>query len=139
MNRPDLQVTVAWFERRYPTGTTERRYVLCNQPLSARTLIKWGRQRWAIESFFKTAKGRFGLDQFGQRTLRGVIRFLFLSLLAWILSFLSSEQSERVEDWGHRAVLAARVLLHWVVVSEFLMLQDQLFSPSRPYFLSAHG
>lgn len=139
LNTPELQVTVAWFERRYPTGKTERRYVLCNQPVSARTLIQWGRRRWAIETFFKTAKSRFGLDQFGQRSLRGVIRFLFLSLLAWILSFLVSEQSEQQEDWGDRAVRVTRVLLHWVLVTEFLMLQDQLFSPSGSHVLSAGG
>ena len=140
LKTPELQVTVGWFERRYPTGKTERRYVLCNQPLSARTLVKWGRQRWAIETFFKTAKSRFGLDQFGQRTLRGIIRFLFLSLLAWILCFLldSHVNKTRGIDWGNLALLAAKILLHWVLTSELLLFQNHLFSSNlsfEPIFL----
>jgi hypothetical protein len=33
----------------------------------------WGRRRWAIEGFFKTAKHRFGLHRFGQQTLLGSV------------------------------------------------------------------
>ena len=29
----------------------------------------WGRRRWQIEGFFKTAKHRFGLHRFGQQTM----------------------------------------------------------------------
>ncbi|PZV12020.1 MAG: hypothetical protein DCF22_13240 [Leptolyngbya sp.] len=47
-----------------------------------RNAIQLGRKRWAIESFFKTIKHRFGLHRFGQSTKLGVYRWLILSLLA---------------------------------------------------------
>ncbi|KAM3111162.1 hypothetical protein [Phormidesmis sp. 146-33] len=40
---------------------------------------------WAIESFFKPTKHRFGLHCFGQSTKRGVYRWLVLSLIADLL------------------------------------------------------
>jgi len=55
-----------------------------------------------IEAFFKTAKSRFGLDQFGQRTPRGVLRFLVLGLFSYLLAWWTAlglgEGDE--PDWG---------------------------------------
>lgn len=140
LNTPELQVTVAWFERRYPTGETERRYVMCNQPLTAKTLVSWGKLRWRIEAFFKAAKGRFGLDQFGQRTLRGAIRFIFLSLLAFILTHTVNDYpNSPTMDWGALAFQAARSLVLWLLRAEFLVLQGQLFSSSELHLFPRAG
>jgi hypothetical protein len=58
------------------------------------------------EAFFKTLKFRFGLDQFGQRTVRGAFRFIILGLLAFTLVFW--EALETVADWA---------LLDWGLVA----------------------
>lgn len=45
-----------------------------SDPYSGVYLVRLGRQRWAIEGFFKTIKHRFGLHYFGQSTKLGVYR-----------------------------------------------------------------
>jgi len=57
-----------------------KRYVISTKPLKASTISWWGKHRWQIEGWFKTAKHRFGLDKFGQGTLLGIYRWLILSL-----------------------------------------------------------
>ena len=55
-------------------------------------------------------KSRFGLDQFGQRTAQGAMRFLLLALLAFVLAYWTALESMPclIElDWG-RAARAAR-------------------------------
>jgi len=44
-------------------------------------------RRWQIEGFFKTAKHRFSLHRFGQKTLLGVYRWLILSFLSYLLAY----------------------------------------------------
>ena len=51
-------------------------------------------------------KFRFGLDQFGQRTVRGAFRFIVLGLLTFMLAFW--EALETVADWA---------LLDWGLVA----------------------
>jgi len=53
----------------------------------ARTIVRWGKRRWRIEAFSKTMKSRFGLDQFGQRTIKSVMRFFLLAFIAYLLVF----------------------------------------------------
>lgn len=45
----------------------------------------WGRRRFRVEGFFQVMKGELSFGSFGQRTALGVHRFLFLSLLAYLL------------------------------------------------------
>jgi len=55
-------------------------------------------------------KSRFELDQFGQRTAQGAMRFLLLVLLAFVLAYWTALESavDLIElDWG-RAARAAR-------------------------------
>ena len=54
-------------------------------------------------------KSRFGLDQFGQRTAQGAMRFLLLAMLAFVLAYWTALGSDlQMElDWG-RAARAAR-------------------------------
>jgi hypothetical protein len=80
-------VTVAWcYLKREGQQSRLKRYVLSTQPLKASTIIWWGRHRWQIEGWFKSAKHRFGLHRFGQQTQLGLYRWLILSLTAFILA-----------------------------------------------------
>jgi hypothetical protein len=75
-------VTVAWFYlKREGQQSRLKRYVLSTKPLKASTIVGWGRHRWQIEGWFKTAKHRFG-----QQTQLGLYRWLILSLTAFILA-----------------------------------------------------
>ncbi len=74
-----VYVASYWLKR---DGSREKRFVLCTKALSPGHIVRWGKRRWRIEGFFKTAKGRFGLDRFGQSTRLGVYRYLLLSLIA---------------------------------------------------------
>ena len=69
-------------------------------------------------------KFRFGLDQFGQRTTRGVFRFLILGFLAFTLAFWQA--LEMVTDWND---------LDWGVVAraaaDNLLLDVQLLVAVR--------
>lgn len=78
-------VSVSWYYLKRD-GKLEKRFVLSTKPLKASTITWWGRRRWQIEGWFKTAKHRFGLHRFGQGTLLGVYRWLVLSLIAYILA-----------------------------------------------------
>ena len=73
----------------------------------------WGRRRWQIEGFFKTAKHRFGLHRFGQGTLLGVYRWLVLSLIAYLLAYLAHLNlgGGALPDWGEAAQSALELLL----------------------------
>jgi hypothetical protein len=85
----DCCVTVwaSWFKLKRSNGTFEWRYVISTVRADAASIVRWGRRRWQIEGFFKTMKSRFGLDQFGQRTALGALRFITLSFLAFLLAF----------------------------------------------------
>jgi Transposase DDE domain len=84
-----VPVWVSWFKLKgkRKDGSSEWRYVVSTIKVSGETLIRWGRERWRIEAFFKTMKSRFGLNQFGQRTVLGVYRFLTLAFMAFLLAF----------------------------------------------------
>lgn len=78
-------VTASWFylER---NGKLQKRFVISTRVLKGSTITWWGRRRWAIEGFFKTAKYQFGLSSFGQQTLLGVYRWLILSFISFVLT-----------------------------------------------------
>jgi hypothetical protein len=78
-------VTVARYHSKRQ-GKRETRFVVATFTAKGCLISRWGKRRWRIEGFFKTAKGRFGLVRFGQQTLTGVLRFLVLSLLAFTLA-----------------------------------------------------
>lgn len=85
----NVPVWVSWFKLKgkRKDGRFEWRYVVSTLKASGEAIIRWGRERWRIEAFFKTMKSRFGLDQFGQRTALGVYRFLTLAFMAFLLAF----------------------------------------------------
>jgi hypothetical protein len=121
-----LPVSISWYYLKRDNGQVEKRFVLSTQPLKGTTISRWGKKRWQIEGWFKTAKHRFGLHRFGQSTLLGVYRWLLLSLLAYLLAhwaFLSMG-TPGLPDWGKAAQLALESLLLQLVA--LLLLSDAL-------------
>lgn len=118
-------VTIAWFYlKRDGHKKRSKRYVLSTEPLKASTIVWWGRHRWQIEGFFKTAKHRFGLHRFGQQTLLGMYRWLVLSLVAFILAhwgYLSMD-TQTLPDWAEAAATVMAFALADVLVT--LLLAD---------------
>ncbi|WP_339363554.1 transposase [Aliterella atlantica] len=108
-----LTVYLSWYYLKRSNGKLEKRYILCTKALKASTMTWWGRRRWAIEGFFKTAKHRFGLHRFGQQTLLGVYRWVILSLAAYLLAhwvYLNAPEHP-LPDWGDAAQKALELLL----------------------------
>jgi hypothetical protein len=124
----DFPVTVAWFYLKRQAGKPRlKRYVLSTQALKASTIIWWGRHRWQIEGWFKTAKHRFGLHRFGQQTLLGLYRWLVLSLTAFILAhwgYLSTNH-RALPDWAEAAAIILEACLGEVVVALLLHEVEQ--------------
>jgi hypothetical protein len=132
----DFPVTLSWYYFKTDKGVFLKRYVISTTPLKAGTISWWGKRRWQIEGFFKTAKHRFGLDKFGQSTLLGVYRWLILSIAAYLLAhwaYLSFDFPHPL-DWGQAASLALSTFLPHLVLSLLLLDIERL----RPLTLS-HG
>ena len=75
----DTRAYAAWFQLKQARGEMVWRYMISTRAAEGKTITRWGKRRWRIEAFFKTMKSRFGLDQFGQRTTLGAMRFLLLA------------------------------------------------------------
>lgn len=57
---------------------------------------RWGKRRWQIEGWFKTAKHRFGLHRFGQGTLLGMYRWIILSLIAFHFNYDTNKRKTEI-------------------------------------------
>jgi hypothetical protein len=119
----DFEVFVSWFYLKRD-GKLEQRFVISTCPLKGSTIAWWGRRRWSIEGFFKTAKHRFGLHCFAQKTLLGVYRWLVLCMISFVLahwSLLSQTQGKSsLPDWGKAASLALNNLCPAVKILQVL-------------------
>lgn len=127
-------MTVAWFYLKRD-GKWQKRYVLSTRALKAGTIFWWGKRRWQLQGWFKTAKHRFGLHRFGQQTLQGMYRWLILSLTAYLLAhwtYLSTESSTTLIDWAKAAEVALPQLLPQLTTLLLLLevsrLQPLLYS-----------
>jgi hypothetical protein len=90
----------------------------------------WGKRRWQIEGWFKTAKHRFGLHRFAQGTLLGMYRWLILSLTAFLIAhwtFLFTLH-DSIPDWGEAAQKALESFFPQIAVS-LLLLDIERLSP----------
>ncbi len=139
-----LDVTIAWFSLKRD-GQWQKRYVLSTRALKASPITWWGKRRWQIEGWFKAAKHRFGLHRFGQQTLKGMYRWLILSLTAYLLAhwaYLSTEtaSSSSFLDWAEAAEMALHQLLPQFAVLLLLLevscLQSLLHSQGFTIHLS---
>lgn len=81
----DAPLTVSWFWLKRSDAKRELRFIVSTYPYSGIYLVRLGRQRWAIEDFFKTIKHCFGLHCFGQKTRLETYRWLMLSLITDLL------------------------------------------------------
>ena len=130
IQRFEKMVTASWFylER---NGKLEKRFVISTRVLKGSTITWWGRRRWAIEGFFKTAKYQFGLASFGQQTLLGVYRWLILSFISFVLTHCwAGDPPSRVylsfssvdsPDWKKAALLTLQQLLPKTAVNLLLI------------------
>ena len=117
----DYPLTVSWFWLKRADGKRELRFVGSTHLYSGTYLVRLGRKRWAIETFFKTAKHQFGLHCFGQGTKLGVYRWLILSLIAYVLAHWIDQWAWfPVLDWKATSELTRQKLFPSVVWSQLL-------------------
>ncbi len=133
-------VTVTWYYSKRDNGKLEKRFVLSTRPIKASTLKWWGKRRWQIEGWFKTAKHRFGLHRFGQGTLLGVYRWLILSLTAYLIAHWSylHTQVPSPPDWGQAAQTALESIFPQIVVSLLLLEIERLAPLARSCGFDIH-
>lgn len=129
----NFPVTVSWYYLKRDNGKLEKRFVLSTRPIKASTLKWWGKRRWQIEGWFKTAKHRFGLHRFGQGTLLGMYRWLILSLTAYLIAHWTylHLQGASPPDWGQAAQTALESIFSQIVVSHMLLNIERLAPLAR--------
>ncbi|MBW4642205.1 MAG: transposase [Goleter apudmare HA4340-LM2] len=120
-------VSISWYYLKRNDGKKEKRFVLSTKPLKSSTINWWGKRRWQIEGWFKTAKHRFGLHRFGQGTLLGVYRWLVLSLIAYVLAHWAylSTACDDLPDWGQAAQIAVQACLPQMVMLSIFWTLDK--------------
>jgi hypothetical protein len=126
-------VTVSWYYLKRDNGKLEKRFVLSTRPIKSSTLKWWGKRRWQIEGWFKTAKHRFGLHRFGQSSLLGMYRWLILSLTAYLIAHWTylEIQFPLPPDWGQAAQIALESIFSHIVVSLLLLEIERLIPLTR--------
>ncbi len=129
-----VYVASYWLKR---DGTRERRFVLATKAMRPRHIVRWGKRRWRIEGFFKTAKARFSLGRFGQGTRRGAYRYLLLSFIAYLLAHwghLGQGREGLLPRWGEAARTILEEVLAETVIERLLMEIEK-----RGALLRSHG
>lgn len=105
--------------------------------MSPAHIVCWGKRRWRIEGFFKTAKSRFSLERFGRGTRIGVYRYLLLRMISYLLAHWGhlSHESGRFPQWGTAARTILEEILLPQTVSEGLLMEIE----QRSALLRSHG
>lgn len=136
----NFPVTVSWYYLKRDNGKLEKRFVLSTKPLKASTINWWGKRRWQIEGWFKTAKHRFGLHRFGQGTLLGVYRWLVLSLITYILAHWAylSRATTNLPDWGVAAQMALQTIFPHLLLCCFLLELERMRPIALSYEIDIH-
>lgn len=103
----DQTMCISWVWL-YRNKEPEQRFVMSNLDLGGKYLARVGKRRWRIEAFFKTVKGRFGLERFAQHSKQGVLRWWCLSGMAFLLCHLQdldlpAKVTGTWPDWGELA------------------------------------
>lgn len=114
-----------WLKR---DGKRVQRFVISTKPMKGKTIARWGKRRWQIEAFFKTAKHQFSLHRFGQKTLLGIDRWLILSFVSYLLAHwvhLHLGNSANL-DWFDSAQQALILLLPHVLLLSILRQLESL-------------
>lgn len=128
-----VYVAAYWLKR---DGGREKRFVLSTKALSPAHIVRWGKRRWRIEGFFKTAKSGFSLDRFGQSSKLGVYRYLLLSMVAYLLAHWGhlSQGHETLPRWSEAARTILEVVLPQTVIEDLLTQIEK-----RSELLRSHG
>ena len=106
-------------------------FSVASQLLPGDTVAWEGKQRWAIESFFKEAKHQFGLNQFALRTVQGLDRWLLLVFATFTLALLCRTEASTLEQ---AAEMAMKLALPFLVVQRLAL---QVWRHEE--FLHQHG
>ena len=120
-------VSWVWLKR---NGKRVKRFVISTKPMKGTTITRWGKYRWQIEGFFKTAKHQFSLHRFGQKTSLGVYRWLILSFLSYMLAhgvYLHNGNFDDL-DWYDSAQQALILLFPHILLLS-LLRRLQLLNP----------
>lgn len=110
----------------------QERFSVCSEAMSGDDVWKLGKKRWAIEVFFKTAKGRFGLSRCSLRTELGFERWLLLVFVAFTLAVLSAQPGQSLAIVARTCcealfgVLLVAELLDWLQAHRSLLRQHGL-------------
>ena len=142
-----IPVWVSWFYQKRPNGMFRRRFLLSTRPLSGAYMARLGAKRWRIEGFFKTMKRcsfgeysptgertreqNFGVASFAVRRLKAVLRWIFFSWLAYVLSHwvALAQGITYLPDWRMLARQVAEIffasLLRWWHEREVQRLRAQ--------------
>lgn len=128
-----VYVAAYWLKR---DGGRQKRFVISTKALSPAHIVRWGKRRWRIEGFFKTAKSGFSLDRFGQSTRLGVYRYLLLSLIAYLLAHWGhlSHRHRTLPRWSEAAQTILEEVLPKTVIRELLREIEK-----RSALLRSHG
>lgn len=140
-----MPVWVSWFYQKRPDGTFRQRFLLSTRPLSGAYMARLGAKRWRIEAFFKTMKQNFGVASFAVRRLKAVLRWIFFSWLAYVLSYwvALAQGIIHLPDWRRLAQQVAEIffasLLLWWHEREVsrLRVQQQVWSGFDLSFLNS--
>ena len=126
-------ISWVWLKR---DGKRVQRFVISTKPMKGNTIARWGKHRWQIEGFFKTAKHQFSLHRFGQKTLLGVYRWLILSFVSYLLAYWVYLHLGNFDnlDWFDSAQQALILLMPHILLLSLLTKFD-LVSP----WLHQHG
>lgn len=94
----------------------------------------------SLVGWFKTEKHRFGNNRFGQGTLFGMLRWLILSLTAYLIAHWTylSTQLPLPPDWGEAASSALESIFPQLVVSLLLLDIEQLLPLTRSCGFDIH-
>jgi len=129
---PEVSLWVTWVWPPAKKGEAqERRFIVSTVPCTAQVIERTGKRRWKIEALFKTLKRRFGFGKFGQHSKSGVLRFLCLSLLGFLLchfKFLDRPDpgDPAWPDWGGLARFVRQKFLATVRLAERALEMNQL-------------
>jgi len=121
LNGLDFPVYLSWVWLKRD-GKRVQRFVISTKPMKGKTIARWGKRRWQIEGFFKTAKHQFSLHRFGQKTLLGVYRWLILSFVSYLLAYWVYLHNGKFDDldWFDSAQQALVLLFPHILLFSLL-------------------
>ncbi len=126
---PEHPLWLSWCDVRREEGE-KRFYVAATFPAGGAYLARRYRQRWLIESFFKSIKHDFGLKEARLRTQTGIRLWIFLACLAYSFASLARHLSQQAITLPEAAAHAFDALVDVQLLH--LMIDCERFSRCSP-------